>query len=397
MDWVDELLLKFKKKMLDVSLKRAMATYLLIAIGAVLILFAVSMAVSEKWSTLLSIRYFGNTYGITTNLVWTEVEMTLSDRILTFVVVFLQSFGIVVYSIAAVIVTSYLFYKNKLREPIEILKRQVKYIGSNELGYECVYEGKDELGEVCSAFEQMRLTLIENNKRMWNIMEEQRRLNAAFAHDLRTPLTVIHGYADFLSKYYPTGNITEEQMMENFDLINAQALRLMNFTNTMKEVGSLEALELNRKDIKGETLFKRTEGIAHIMEEMREIKISCKSVLPVDSDWLMDEMIFMEVLENMLSNAMRYARSTVVITLDCSEDYRELYLYVQDDGDGFTKEGLQMADRPYYSDQKGKDDGTHYGIGLFICKFLCEKHGGSLDLANSIDGGAIICAIFGVK
>lgn len=397
MDWVDELLLKFKKKMLDVSLKRAMATYLLIAIGAVLILFAVSMAVSEKWSTLLSIRYFGNTYGITTNLVWTEVEMTLSDRILTFVVVFLQSFGIVVYSIAAVIVTSYLFYKNKLREPIEILKRQVKHIGCNELGYECVYEGKDELGEVCSAFEQMRLTLIENNKRMWNIMEEQRRLNAAFAHDLRTPLTVIHGYADFLSKYYPTGKITEEQMMENFDLINAQALRLMNFTNTMKEVGSLEALELNRKDIKGETLFKRTEGIAHIMEEMREIKISCKSMLPVDSDWLMDEMIFMEVLENMLSNAMRYARSTVVITLDCSEDYRELYLYVQDDGDGFTKEGLQMADRPYYSDQKGKDDGTHYGIGLFICKFLCEKHGGSLDLANSIDGGAIICAIFGVK
>lgn len=397
MDWVDELLLKFKKKMLDVSLKRAMATYLLIAIGAVLILFAVSMAVSEKWSTLLSIRYFGNTYGITTNLVWTEVDMTLTDRILTFAVFFVQSFSIVIYSIAGVIVTSYLFYKNKLSEPIEILKRQVSYIGNNELGYECVYEGKDELGEVCSAFEQMRLTLIENNKRMWNMMEEQRRLNAAFAHDLRTPLTVIHGYSDFLTKYYPTGKITQEQMMENFDLINAQAMRLMNFTNTMKEVGSLEALELNRKDMKGETLLKRTEGIAQIMEEMGEIKVSCNSMLPMDSEWFMDEMIFMEVLENMLSNAMRYARSNVVITLDSSEDDRELYLYVQDDGEGFTKEGLKMADRPYYSDQKGKDDGTHYGIGLFICKFLCEKHGGSLDLANSIDGGAIICAIFGMK
>ena len=122
--------------MLDVSLKRAMATYLLIAIGAVLILFAVSMAVSEKWSTLLSIRYFGNTYGITTNLVWTEVDMTLTDRILTFAVFFVQSFSIVIYSIAGVIVTSYLFYKNKLSEPIEILKRQVSYIGNNELGYE---------------------------------------------------------------------------------------------------------------------------------------------------------------------------------------------------------------------------------------------------------------------
>lgn len=397
MDWIDELVFKFKKKMLDISLKRAMATYLLIAIGAVLILFAVSTAVGEKWSTLLSIRYFGNTYGITTNLVWTEVKMTLPDQILTFAVIFLQSFSIVVYSIGAVIVTSYLFYKNKLAEPIELLKRQVKHIGDNELGYECVYEGKDELGEVCSAFEQMRITLIENNKRMWNMMEEQRRLNAAFAHDLRTPLTVIHGYADFLSKYYPTGKITEEQMMENFDLINAQAMRLMNFTNTMKEVGSLEALELNRKNITGETLFKRTSGIAQIMEEMGEIKVTCESALPTDSDWFLDEMIFMEILENMLSNAMRYAKSKVVITLESGEDYGELYLYVQDDGEGFSKEGLKMADRPYYSDQKGKDDGTHYGIGLFICKFLCEKHGGSLDLANSIDGGAIICAIFGVK
>lgn len=48
MDWIDELVFKFKKKMLDISLKRAMATYLLIAIGAVLILFAVSTAVGEK-------------------------------------------------------------------------------------------------------------------------------------------------------------------------------------------------------------------------------------------------------------------------------------------------------------------------------------------------------------
>ena len=133
------------------------------------------------------------------------------------------------------------------------------------------------------------------------------------------------------------------------------------------------------------------------MEEMGEIKVTCESALPTDSDWFLDEMIFMEILENMLSNATRYAKSKVVITLESSEDYGELYLYVQDDGEGFSKEGLKMADRPYYSDQKGKDDGTHYGIGLFICKFLCEKHGGSLDLANSIDGGAIICAIFGVK
>ena len=64
--------------------------------------------------------------------------------------------------------------------------------------------------------------------------------------------------------------------------------------------------------------------------------------------------------------------------------------------DGESKEELTKAVSPYYR-EKTEDDGqdsSHFGIGLSISALLCKKHGGELELANSIHGGAIVCAVF---
>ena len=84
-----------------------------------------------------------------------------------------------------------LFYKNKLKKPIDILNGASKKIANNNLDFKIQYDSKDEMGQLCSSFEKMRISLSENNSRMWRSMEERKRLNAAFAHDLRTPLTDI--------------------------------------------------------------------------------------------------------------------------------------------------------------------------------------------------------------
>ncbi|WP_455716773.1 ATP-binding protein [Anaerosporobacter sp.] len=98
----------------------------------------------------------------------------------------------------------------------------------------------------------------------------------------------------------------------------------------------------------------------------------------------------LEVLDNLLSNAVSYAKTTINLVLDVEENH--FTLYIRDDGKGFSKEELYMATRPYYT---GRGDGIeHFGIGLTISKMLCEKHGGTLHLSNSTKGGAIIAANF---
>lgn len=104
--------------------------------------------------------------------------------------------------------------------------------------------------------------------------------------------------------------------------------------------------------------------------------------------------LILEVIDNLIANALNYTESRIWIQMAYDAASGILRLYVRDDGRGFTDEELKMAVRPYYGENKGS--GLHFGIGLSICKLLCEKHGGSISLSNSLYGGAIVCGEFQV-
>lgn len=69
-------------------------------------------------------------------------------------------------------------------------------------------------------------------------------------------------------------------------------------------------------------------------------------------------------------------------------------LIVTDDGKGFDGEDLKMAGTPYYRGENKEPDKKHYGMGLYICHVLCEKHGGFLTISNQAEGGARLEAVF---
>lgn len=68
--------------------------------------------------------------------------------------------------------------------------------GQNNRVFQKKVDKEDELGKLCASFEKMRQALQESNDEMWRQMEERNRLNAAFSHDLRTPLTVLKGQSE---------------------------------------------------------------------------------------------------------------------------------------------------------------------------------------------------------
>lgn len=82
------------------------------------------------------------------------------------------------------------FYKKKLSKPIKLLTNAYHKIEANDLDFTLSYPLNDEMGKLCHAFEKMKDCLSKNNETMFRQFAEQRRLNAAFSHDLRTPLTL---------------------------------------------------------------------------------------------------------------------------------------------------------------------------------------------------------------
>lgn len=79
---------------------------------------------------------------------------------------------------------SLVFYLWKMKKPLRVLNQAARKISDNDLNFRIDHIGQDELGRLCQAFESMRQELEQNNRKLWNSMEERKRLNAAFAHDL---------------------------------------------------------------------------------------------------------------------------------------------------------------------------------------------------------------------
>ena len=104
-----------------------------------------------------------------------------------------------------------------------------------------------------------------------------------------------------------------------------------------------------------------------------------------------------QVYENLLSNAGRYAQKQVWARAALEDGW--LSLTVGDDGPGFPPAALKRAAEPYYrADKSLSPQGElHFGLGLYICRSLCEKHGGSLQTENSPAGGAKVTARFLVQ
>ncbi len=378
MDWIDVKIEALKKRIQEMSLFHGILCYFLIYGGIVLVL------------TILTVRICDRRL-----LMWHIGKIKLENWQL-FLWGIGSRFSGFFYLVVAVFFMLKQFYKNRLERPFALLEKGVQEIQNQNLQFSLEYESKDEMGKLLKSMDKMRETLVENYEYMWKLVEEQKQLNAAFAHDLRTPLTVLKGYCEFLSRYLPEGAVSQEKMTDILLLMMKQLERLSDFSKTMKEVRNLDEYPIEKEMIELFHFCKTIEGIAEALNMGGNIQLSVKYLsLEIEKEKvLFDENIVLEVLDNLLSNAIRFAKKQVIVSLEIEEKgtQKYMYLYVEDDGKGFSDSELYKAIGPYYS---GKQEEEHFGIGLHICNMLCKLHGGTINLANRIeDKGAIVSASF---
>ena len=317
--------------------------------------------------------------------------ITKSERIPKNYILFLdivnlfRCIAIPLWLLLCVVVCGIIFYHRKIEKPISILLEASENISNNRLDFSVEVPEKNEFGELCLSFEKMRVALKENNIEMWRQVEERKRLNAAFSHDLRTPLTVLKGQSEILSKYVP--KMSEEKIIETAETMKRHIIRLETYVNTMNDLQRLEDVEVKKElvDVKELEHQMRITGAA--VCKGKEF-VLYQNIFDVDSVKI-DTSIAMQVYENLLSNAVRYAKRKIEIAIDKKDSL--LLLNVVDDGAGFTAKDLSNAMKPFYK-AENEINNEHFGMGLNICKMLCEKHGGYLQISN--ENGAKAVAAF---
>lgn len=308
-------------------------------------------------------------------------EYSPEDSALEYTLRFLQALTIPISYLGAIILCAIVFYRRKLKKPIEVLNAASQKIAENDLGFTVEVPCGNELGRLCGSFEKMRAALLELNREHWAQMEERRRLNAAFAHDLRTPLTVLRGRATLLEAELPP----ESEAASDVKVMQTHIERLVRYADAMSSLQRMEDVDVRRERTNLRELSESLRDTAEILFSGREVR-----VFSGEGEVFVDTEVVLQVCGNILSNSARYARTGVEISLEGIDG--ALRVSVSDDGGGFTKEGLEKASAPFY---KGEGSGSeHLGLGLNICDILCRRHNGRLVIENS-GAGAKVTAVFG--
>lgn len=276
------------------------------------------------------------------------------------------------------------YYRKKLREPIAQLQNGVERIQEDNLDFHIEYDGNDELGRLCCSMEKMRRELRQKHKALWESLEQRKLLNASVAHDLRTPITVLKGYLDYLEKNIPQDKLTEDMLLDTVSSMQGAVNRLELYVESVRDIEKIETIEIE----------KRSENVKLLLNELRSnvLQLAGNKEIIISNDITVDKIqidkgVFFRILENLLQNALRYAEKQVSINLSHKKDF--LILTVKDDGKGFSAADLEKATTVFYSNDKEKQ---HFGIGLSVCKILCEKHGGLLYVGNQKEKGACVTA-----
>ncbi len=288
----------------------------------------------------------------------------------------------VLFSVLGIGFAAISFYHIKLKEPLRALRQGIDHISNNDLDFTIDYQNHDELGELCGAFEAMRRELVRNNRYMWNLVDERRKINASISHDLRTPITVIKGYSEYLDKNTGKGTLTEGGIRDIAVYIHQAAGRLEEYADSVHEIQALEDLRLEYQEVSLSDFEEEMVSQLSVIDKQTTKKICVSSELPQQTVVLSTAAVF-RITENIISNALRYCKEKIEADISFSQPF--LIIMITDDGKGFSQKDLAEATNCFY---KGKSSRDHFGIGLSICKMLSEKHGGFIQLDNAPGKGA---------
>lgn len=259
--------------------------------------------------------------------------------------------------------------------PIESLTQASTLIADGRLQQEVAVNSNDEIGVLAQSFNKMSRDLASADR-------QRRQLTADITHDLGTPIQVISGYIEMAQD----GVLTLNQ--ERLDTI-AQELQRVN--RLIEDMGLLA-----KTDAKTLSLHLAFTSIAPMLQRVvRLYQARCNNegirlrlVCPDNLNAELDEERMVQVLGNLISNALRYTSRAGEIALSAEIKDSELIISVCDTGCGIEAGELPFVFDRFYRSDSARGAGGKMGLGLSISKGLVEMHRGTISVDSDGESGS---------
>lgn len=265
------------------------------------------------------------------------------------------------------------FISSFLTKPIRFLQKATRQMAAGDYAYRAEKVSNDELGQLTLDFNQMAESLEENINKLEEEIEAREEFVGAFAHELKTPLTAIIGYADMLR----SRKLDEEKSFLSANYIYTEGKRLETMSIRLLDILVTKQGEAKRCQFPAENLFTYLQNMFLNHEEMKFEYHYDKEMLWAEADLLKT------VLINLLDNACKASEPGSTITVTGKREEEGYRFSVQDHGVGIPKEEQEKITKAFYMVDKSRSRSKNgAGLGLALCAQILKLHGSHLEIES---------------
>lgn len=273
--------------------------------------------------------------------------------------------------------------------PLTRLNEAALCVADGNYDIQVPQNGNTELAQLGKSFNQMTAKIKEQIENLSAVNQAQRQLLGSLAHELKTPMTAIIGYADTLL----TVRLSKERQERALAYIGNECRRLSRLSVKMLELTGLyetgefqlTLLEVPVTDFLDEA---RKLTLYRLQEKNLHLKISCE---PENLKKPFDKDLMLSVVTNFIDNAVKASEENSRILLQATNDR----LTVQDFGKGIPQEDLSKVTDAFYMVDKSRSRANgSVGLGLSLCQKIADLHGYQMKIESTVGEGTKVSVLW---
>lgn len=276
-------------------------------------------------------------------------------------------------------------YDKTIKQPLLLLNQAAREVGRGNFSTPLDCHGQGELDQLCRSFDIMRLELKDSVEKQRGLEQSRKELITKISHDLRTPVASIKAYVEGLSDGMAKDPATAEKYLNVISRKTDSLIKLIDdlLQHSLSELGQMR---VNKVELYSKALLKEILDPIVIQFENSPTAFKIEGDLPnvlISADPLRLE----QVIVNLVQNAKKYTAPGGSISFSALNQDNHLLIQVKDSGVGVPNHDLPHIFDSFYRGQFTRAiDGA--GLGLAICKYIVEEHGGTIWVDSTLNSGS---------
>ena len=289
----------------------------------------------------------------------------------------------------------------RIFKPLEIVSSASRQIAYGQYSKRIPVKGRNELASMAIAFNRMAEQIERQIHLLENEAQQKQQFVDNFAHEIRTPLTSIYGYAEYLQK----ATLSEDELIESSGYIMSEAEHMKNIANSLLELATLRNYKPNVANISIAELFEEVKQSLYKPLKEHGVKLLLPQ-LDVSQNLVGAEVIcntfapnltgqpdlIKTLLLNLCNNAITSCKmGEGVVYMSAITEGGGVMLTVADNGCGISADNLHKVAEPFFRVDKVRSRGLGgVGLGMALCKQIAEVHSATMTIESTVGTGTTI-------